>query len=178
MPPTLNRLLPLVADRRGGRNWGMGGTGGVVPVTDSASFSLDSWWWRARSDWPATEGAADGGVKEPLVGVRALLASLEVSVASLEDFSVLKLALDRRLMDLIDSRLGAMAAGGYQGRALQGEDGAVRSRYEEGKWPAACLVVDSNVGGKHGAGEGGALRRALSWKAAKGNECRVGREGR
>lgn len=78
----------------------------------SFSFSLDSCWCKAMSDWPATEGAADGGVREPLVGVRPLLASLDASVASFEDFSVLKLALDRRRMDLMESRLGAIAISG------------------------------------------------------------------
>lgn len=52
-----------------------------------------------------TEGVAEGGVREPLVGVRPWLASLELS-----DFSVLKLALERRRSDLRDKRLGAMAA--------------------------------------------------------------------
>lgn len=84
-----------------------------MPVKDSASFSLDSWWCRATSDWPLTEGAADGGVSDPLVGVRPWLASLEASVVSVEDFSVLKLALERRLIDLMDKRLGAMAANGW-----------------------------------------------------------------
>lgn len=116
MPLTLKRLLPFVADRRGGRKLGIGGTGGVpLPLGDSPSFSLDSCWCSAMSDCPATEGAADGGVSEPLVGVRPWLASLEASVASVEDFSVLKLALDRRLIDLMDKRLGAIAAAAVWG---------------------------------------------------------------
>lgn len=39
-------------------------------------------------------------------------------MASVEDFSVLKLALDRRLMDLMDKRLGAMAAAAVWGSSL------------------------------------------------------------
>lgn len=94
----------------------MGGTGGV-PLRDSLSFSLDNWWFNAMSDCPATEGAAEGGVSDPLVGVRPLLASLEASVAaSVEDLEVLKLALDRRLIDLMDSRLGAIIAAGEDWR--------------------------------------------------------------
>lgn len=109
MPDTLFRLDPLVADRSGGRNWGIGGTGGVNK--SPLSFSLESWWFRAGSDWPATDGGIEGGVNDPLVGVRPLLASLEVSLASVADFSVLKLAFDRRLIDLRVNRLGAITAG-------------------------------------------------------------------
>lgn len=109
MPDTLFRLDPLVADRSGGRNGGIGGTGGANK--SPLSFSLESWWFRAGSDWPATDGASEGGVNEPLVGVWPLLASLEVSLASVADFSVLKLAFDRRLIDLRVKRLGAMTAG-------------------------------------------------------------------
>lgn len=103
MPLTLYRLLLFVADRRGGLSPG----GASTP--DSLSASWVNCWCKATSDWFLTEGAAEGGVSEPLVGVRPLLASLEVSVASVADFSVLKLALDRRRSDLIDNRLGAMA---------------------------------------------------------------------
>lgn len=102
MPLTLYRLLLAVADRTGGLS-----PGGASTV-DSSRASLVSCWWRATSDWFLTEGAAEGGVSEPLVGVRPLLASLEVSVASVADLSVLKLALERRRSDLMDSRLGAM----------------------------------------------------------------------
>lgn len=104
MPLTLYLLLLFVADRKGGLSPG----GASTP--DSLSASLVNCWCRATSDWLLTEGAAEGGVSEPLVGVRPLLASLEVSVASVADFSVLKLALERRRSDLIDSRLGAMAS--------------------------------------------------------------------
>lgn len=110
MPDTLFRFEPepLVADRSGGRNGGIGGTGGAN--RSPLSLSLESWWFRAGSDWPAMDGAREGGVSEPLVGVWPLLASLDVSLASVADFSVLKLAFDRRLMDLRVKRLGAMTA--------------------------------------------------------------------
>lgn len=86
----------LVAALNGGRIPGIGGT-------PASSISFCICWCSAVSDWVLTEGAADGGVSEPLVGVRFWLASLELS-----DFSVLKLALDRRRSDFIESRLGAM----------------------------------------------------------------------
>jgi len=117
MPDTLFRLEPLVADRSGGRNGGIGGTGGANK--SPLSFSLESWWFSAGSDWPATDGAIEGGVNEPLVGVRPLLASLDVSLASVADFSVLKLAFDRRLIDLRVNRLGAMTAGSSSGQVCR-----------------------------------------------------------
>jgi hypothetical protein len=86
------------------------------------SFSLESWWFSAGSDWPATDGAIEGGVNEPLVGVRPLLASLDVSLASVADFSVLKLAFDRRLIDLRVNRLGAMTAGSSSGQVCREAD--------------------------------------------------------
>ena len=78
MPDTLYLLFPL--DCRPGRT-----CGGKGPV---ASLSCR---FKAVSDWCAR---IDGGVREPLVGVFPLLRlpSLEASV----DFSVLKLALERR----------------------------------------------------------------------------------
>lgn len=81
----------------------MPGIGG----TPDSLISFCICWCRAVSERLLTEGAADGGVSEPLVGVRFWLTSLELS-----DFSVLKLALDRRRSDFIEStdRLGAMTA--------------------------------------------------------------------
>lgn len=63
------------------------------------------------------EGVTDGGVNDPLVGVLPWLPSVEAaSVASVEDFSVLKLAFDRRLIDLRDRKVGAMAVFGLHAR--------------------------------------------------------------
>lgn len=138
MPDTLFRLDPLVADRSGGRNWGIGGTGGVN--RSPLSFSLESWWFRAGSEWPATDGAIEGGVNEPLVGVRPLLASLEVSLASVADFSVLKLAFDRRLIDLRVNRLGAIMAGARSRRICREADQRKGRREESGPL-FACLIV-------------------------------------
>lgn len=138
MPDTLFRLDPLVADRSGGRNWGIGGTGGVNK--SPLSFSLESWWFRAGSDWPATDGAIEGGVNEPVVGVWPLLASLEVSLASVADFSVLKLAFDRRLIDLRVNRLGAITAGAGSRRICRAADQRKGRREESGPM-FVCLVL-------------------------------------
>lgn len=138
MPDTLFRVEPLVADRSGGRNWGIGGTGGVKE--SPLSFSRESWWFRAGSDWPATDGAIEGGVNEPLVGVRPLLASLEVSLASVADFSVLKLAFDRRLIDLRVNRLGAMAAEAGA-RQIRREADQHKGRRKESDPVFVCLIV-------------------------------------
>lgn len=93
----------------GGRSWVIESAGDVE--NSLFNFSLDNWWFRAVSDWPATDGVIEGGVSEPVVGVRPLLLpSLDVSLTSVEDFSVLKLAFDRRLRPLKDNMLGAMTA--------------------------------------------------------------------
>lgn len=110
MPETLYRLEPFATDRGGGRSWGTGSDDEESPF----SFSLDTWVFKAVSDWPATDGVIEGGVNEPLVGAMPLLPSLEVSLPSVEDFSVLKLAFDRRLRPLKDNMLGGMAAGQFR----------------------------------------------------------------
>jgi hypothetical protein len=94
IPETLKRLLP------GGANAGRGGTGGAP------DWSFCIWRLRAESDWRA---CSDGGVNEPLVGVLPLLRlpSLEVSV----DFSVRKLALERRRNSLKFRKEGGMVVG-------------------------------------------------------------------
>lgn len=94
----------------GGRSWGIASVVEESPF----SFSLDNCVFRAMSEWPATDCVIEGGVSEPLVGVTPLLPSLEVSLTSVEDFSVLKLAFDRRLRPLKVNMLGAMAAGRTQ----------------------------------------------------------------
>ncbi len=90
MPGTLYRfVLPLVTGNNGGRSgWG-------DPL--SCRLSAESDWW-----------ASDGGVSEPLVGVRPWLwlPSLDESV----DCSVRKLARDRRRSSLKLKKEGAMTS--------------------------------------------------------------------
>ena len=94
MPETLYRLLAPFE-----YGWGCGCGLGVAVGRGGCSCSLSSR-LRAGSDC----APMDGGVKEPVVGVVVLLASLDSSA----DRSVLKLALDRRRSSLKFKKDGAM----------------------------------------------------------------------